>query len=110
MMFALALAVAGFADESIFASSIKTTDLAPICADTASDPLAMNLCTGYILGTLDALVTRNQICPVSAKGLTVRALQIGREALASDPARNDRPPAKIIGDALRKAYPCGTPA
>ena len=108
MGLALALAVSGMGGEDIFASSIEIPQLAAICAETAKDPLVPNLCTGYILGTLDDLSSNGLICPTTSTGLTVRALEIGRKALADHATRSDQPPARVIGAALKKAFPCGT--
>jgi len=110
MMLALALAAAGMGADNLFASSITIPQLQQACADSAKDPLLPNLCTGYILGTLDAMASYGEVCPTSTKGLTVRALEIGRQTLADYTGQSDRPPARLIGDALKKAYPCGTPA
>ena len=65
----------------------------------------MDVCTGYVLATFDALSSHHFICP--SDGVTSQqTMAVGRKFPADHPELWDRQPSFVIERALRAAYPC----
>jgi hypothetical protein len=65
-------------------------------------------CSGYILGVFDQMVLLHLICPRSnPSGLTAQAVAVALRSLNDHPEKWDQPPAFLIGESFKAAFPCG---
>ena len=108
---ALGLALSGNLSTPCFAevfhlSTLGTATLVKTCRD-AGDPLQDD-CSGYILGVFDQMVLSHLICPRSnPSGLTAQAVAVALRSLNDHPEKWDQPPAFLIGESFKAAFPCG---
>jgi len=104
-MIALALALSGVSADYVYASTVKTEQLAATCAGTAGRPLEQNFCTGYVLATYDALSASKAICPGPGAS-TLQVMAVVRKYLAEHPEEWDKFASDVVGTPLKATFVC----
>ena len=85
-------------------SSVSAETLTDNCRK-AAHPMRVD-CSGYFLAVLVQMVLSNQICPRINSGLTAQAAAVALKFLNDHPEKWDQPPAALIGQSFRAAFPC----
>lgn len=92
----------------IVASSLTIPLLLQTCEGARTD-LTANFCTGYIMGTFDALSFARKICPPDNGVDTLQAVSFTRKYLSDHPEEWGKAPGILVASALKQLFPCAHP-
>lgn len=106
LLFVLAAFSMTPAGAQTYLSTMTTADLVQAC-NRPRQELAMDFCTGYILGVYDALSLSREMCPRESSAATLQAVAIARKYLNDHPELWDRAPPYLLATAFKQAFPCG---
>lgn len=93
---------------TIYASPTTGAKLAASCHQVPAHLEAgseLNHCTGYIVGSFDALSYSRRICPTPAANVN-QVVAIARRYLNAHPARLNLHASRLLEDAFQIAFPC----
>lgn len=89
----------------VVVSSVSISALVESCGQKPTD-MAEGLCTGYILGMLDAMSIARRICPSQTNTTSLQAVAVSRKYLLDHPEQWDASPSWLVGKALSSTFPC----
>ena len=92
--------------QTVYLSAVNTAMVMNNCRDAATQ--MQFTCSGYILGVFDNMSLSYLICPPNNPGgLGGQAVAVALKFLSDHPEKWDKPPALLIGESFKAAFPCG---
>jgi hypothetical protein len=97
--------IANAQQEQAFVSTVTTAQLVASC-NKPRQLLAVDFCSGYILGVYDQAAGTKVICPQQSRSGSAQAMAVAIKFLNDNPAIWHQHPSALVEQAFRNTFRC----